>query len=467
MSKVYDRGILPHTATGNPGKPVSTMNMNRFLHLFLLFVSVPARAEWVFEQSHFTNASFRAVHAVTAKVVWVGGSRGACLRTVDGGQNWEELAVTGDTNVDFRGIFGFDAQSAIVMSAGEAERGLARMYRTSDGGKSWQLVLQTWQKGVFLDGTAFWDKTNGLVFGDPIGGQWYLLKTADGGRTWARMMPERSPPMLPNEAAFAAGNSAMVMQGSSRVWIASGGAESARVFYSADRGQTWEVSNTPMPSGATAGIFGLRFWDSQHGIGAGGDHKMEKEPPDNIIVKSNGGVTWQKGAATDPPGLKETVVMLPGKRLLAVGPSGTCVSKDFGKSWRKIDLSAFHSVSCADGQCWAVGGNGVIAKWRGTAEEIAKAPADRLRDFSRNRRCRVEVQKSFDSTRSSGEIISGIREAGNRRPPQHDRMPIMGIASGSARCRARLPGSRRGGVRGGASDQAARSRARSPVCPGE
>ena len=340
------------------------MNICLFLLVFPFLVSLTARADWVFQQSQFTNASFRAVRAVTAKVVWVGGSRGACLRTVDGGQTWEKLTVTVDTNADFRGLFAFDALTAIVMSAGEAERDVARMYRTTDGGKSWQLVFQTWQKGVFLDCVAFWDKTNGLVFGDPIGGKWYLLKTVDGGRTWEWVLPDNLPPMLPNEAAFAAGNSAMVLQGASNVWIASGGAERARVFYSTDRGRMWRVSDTPMPSGATAGIFGLRFWDARHGIGVGGDYKRETEPSDNVIATSDGGVTWQKAAATDPPGLKETVDLLPHRTLLAVGPSGTSVSKDYGKSWRKIGLTSFHSVSWADGQCWAVGGNGLIAKWK-------------------------------------------------------------------------------------------------------
>src|SRR5262249_35103512 len=157
-----------------------------------------------------------------------------------------------------------------------------------------------------------------------------------------------------NETAFAASNSALLLQGDSNAWIASGGASRARVFRSTDRGRSWEVSDTPMPSGDSMGIFGLRFLDSKRGIavGAGGDGK-EMEPFQNVIFTTDGGRNWQKGTTTDPIGLKESIVMLPENTLLAVGPTGTCLSKDFGKSWQRIDLSSFHAASSFEGHCWA------------------------------------------------------------------------------------------------------------------
>jgi hypothetical protein len=118
-----------------------------------------------------------------------------------------------------------------------------------------------------------------------------------------------------------------------------------------------------MAAAETMGIFGLRFWDAKRGIGVGGDYKKENEASDNVILTSDGGKTWQKGGATAPAGLKETAVMLPQNVLLAVGPSGTSLSRDFGKQWQAVDTNSFHSVSCAGGSCWAVGAHGVIAKW--------------------------------------------------------------------------------------------------------
>ncbi len=331
---------------------------------FCLLPSAPARAEWVLQPCPAANASLRAVQAVTTNVLWAGGTGGTYLRTLDGGQTWQRLTVPGAERLDFRGVAAFDAQTAIVMSAGEAERGLARMFRTSDGGQHWQLVFETDETGAFLDCISFWDDKEGLALGDPINGQGYLLHTTNGGLTWDRIPPQRLPLMLTNEATFAAGNSAMVMQGASNVWIATGGAERARVFNSRDRGQTWQVADTPMPSGPTAGIFGLGILDSQRAIGVGGDHQRVRAASDNVIVTADGGHTWRKAAPTDPPGLKEAVVALGSDLLIAIGPSGTSVSRDFGASWQRSDLLPFHAVCCLEGQSWAVGGRGLIAKWK-------------------------------------------------------------------------------------------------------
>jgi photosystem II stability/assembly factor-like uncharacterized protein len=321
-----------------------------------------ANAAWIVQDSPLPAASFRAVQAVSARVVWIGGSGGACLRTLDGGQTWQVRAVPGAEALDFRGLAAFDKQTALLVSAGPAEQGHARIYRTADGGETWQLVFQTQEKGVFLDGVGFWDERNGLVFGDPVDRKWYLLRTRDGGRTWQRIAPKNLPPVLPNEAAFAASNSSLIVQGRAGALIASGGADRTRVFISADHGERWEAIDTPMPGGATAGIFGLRFWDARHGMGVGGDFKREREASDNVMFTSDAGRTWQKATSTDPAGLKETVIRLSDTALLAVGPSGTGISRDSGRSWRQADALALHAASCAKDQCWAVG-NGLIAKW--------------------------------------------------------------------------------------------------------
>jgi len=343
---------------------MTTSPMTRLLCALIAFAlgSSAANAEWILQGSHLPAASYRAVQAVNAEVVWIGGSGGACLRTLDGGQTWQVRAVPGAEALDFRGLAAFDKRTAVLVSAGPAEQGQARIYRTADGGESWQLVFQNQEKGVFLDGVAFWDARNGLVFGDPVDGKWYVLRTQDGGRTWHRIAPENLPPMLPNEGAFAASNSSLIVQGRAAALIASGGADRTRVFISAHRGERWEAIDTPMPGGATAGIFGLRFWDARHGVAVGGDYKREREASDNVMLTSDAGRTWQKATPTDPAGLKEAVIRLPDTALLAVGPSGSGISRDSGRSWRQVDALALHAATCAKDQCWAVG-RGLIAKW--------------------------------------------------------------------------------------------------------
>lgn len=316
-------------------------------------------------QSSGTDASFRAISAVNQNVVWIGGTKGTFVRTTDGGKTWQPGIVKGAEACDFRDIHAVDAQTAYLMSAGPAEQGQARIYKTTDGGTSWALQYETRQAGVFFDGIDFWNDHDGIVFSDPIDGKWFVLKTQDGGKNWTRIPADQLPAMQPGEAAFAAsGTSLFVRNGKQKqAWIGSGGIGKGRVFSSADAGQTWAVTETSLIANQTSGIFGLWFSpDGQRGMAVGGDYKNEKTASANISVSNDGGRTWQSATPTNPPGLKEAVGALTARRLVAVGPSGTSYTDDFGQSWTPIDESAFHAISCANGRCWAVGAKGKVAR---------------------------------------------------------------------------------------------------------
>ncbi|MEZ4903776.1 MAG: oxidoreductase [Spirosomataceae bacterium] len=330
------------------------------IFLFCVLESI-AFAQWV-PQNSGTEASFRAISAVNTQVVWAGGTKGTVLRTTNGGDKWEVLKVPHAEQLDFRGIHGIDANTAIAVSAGLAEEGQAKVYRTADAGQNWQQVWQTDQKGVFLDGIAFWDKKNGLIFGDPIAEQWFLLRTTDGGQTWQRISPVLLPHNLAGEAAFAASNSSMAVQGKNKVWIGTGGADHARVFYSTDRGNSWKVADTPMKAGASSGIFGLRFWNATHGMAVGGDYKMDKVAFENVVMTQDGGKTWQKSTPTLPAGLREAVVKLKNGSLIAAGPSGSSISRDNGQTWQALENSpaGLHALASAGNTCWGIGAKGVI-----------------------------------------------------------------------------------------------------------
>ncbi|MFC5411373.1 WD40/YVTN/BNR-like repeat-containing protein [Larkinella bovis] len=334
---------------------------------FLLFPSL-LFAQWQ-PQTSGTDANFRAVSAVSQKVVWVGGSKGTFVRTTNGGKTWTAGTVPGAEACDFRDVQAFSATEAILMAAGPAEKGQARIYRTSNGGKTWQLVFQTNQTGVFFDGIDFWNRWEGMVFGDPVGGTWYILTTSNGGKSWKRLPTDRLPLLPTGEAAFAASGTSLITRGYKwrthnyqRAWIASGGTGVGRIYSTPSREGNWQVTETTIPAGPTAGIFGLWFdARGENGMAVGGDYKNEKGDWANVSVTTDGGKTWTAGTPTNPPGLKEGIGRLTGQTLIAVGPSGTGYTTDFGKTWTPIDNSAFHSISCASGKCWAVGAQGAIA----------------------------------------------------------------------------------------------------------
>lgn len=333
-----------------------------------LFIPFYCAAQWQ-PQSVGTDASFRSVSVAGADVAWIGGTKGTFVRTANGGKTWQTGTVPDAQTCDFRDVHAIDAQTAYLMSAGPAEKGQARIYKTTDAGKNWTLLYQSEQQGVFFDGIDFWDNQHGIVFSDPIADaagnkKWFILTTDNGGKTWQRVPPAALPAMEPNEAAFAASGTSLVVEGKRHVWIASGGGEHGRVFHSPDRGKTWTVNNTPLPGGEATGLFGLRFFSDKIGVAVGGNYKQEQQPGPNATITRDGGKTWQLLTPTDPPGLKEAVALLPGDRLLTIGPSGTSLSADQGQTWQKLDAEGFHSMACAKGTCYAVGTKGKVAMQR-------------------------------------------------------------------------------------------------------
>ena len=325
----------------------------------LLVLTILAVPSWTMQTSG-VNVRLRGVSAVSERVAWASGAGSTVLRTTDGGVNWQKLPVTSDA-VDFRDIDGIDPQTAYVLSIGNGPA--SRIYKTTDAGKTWTMQFKADDQKVFLDAMSFWDSTNGIVFGDSINGQHYILTTDNGGQTWTRIPTSNLPPALENEGAFAASGTNIALFGNTHAWIGTGAAAKARVLRTSDRGKTWQVADTPLAAGPSAGIFSIAFRDAKHGVIAGGDYRKEKEAVDNLAVTNDGGITWTlvKGLS----GFRSVVAYLPGtKTLVALGPSGGDYSTDDGQTWTAIDGPGFDTFSFVPQKPtgWGAGNNGAIGK---------------------------------------------------------------------------------------------------------
>ncbi len=324
---------------------------------------------WTVQQSGVT-ASFRGFSAVTDLVAWAGGSRGTVLRTINGGARWEPVPVARAESLDFRDVHGVSANVAYAMSAGPAEQGQARIYKTLDGGGSWTQQWSDTTKGVFLDGMAFWDATHGVAFSDPVDGKLVILRTDDGA-TWHQVDPANIPPVLPGEAAFAASGTSITVQGKSNAWIATGGAREARVFRTTDGGRTWHVSGAGIPGGPSAGFFGIAFTDAHRGIAVAGDYTIARSSGDIVMATSDGGVTWKRASSWPAQGISGGVVAVRGTKkplFAAVGAYGTAFSADFGATWTRGDTLTLYAIDFASKNAgWAVGPRGRIVAFKGTA----------------------------------------------------------------------------------------------------
>jgi photosystem II stability/assembly factor-like uncharacterized protein len=333
------------------------MNFKLLQVSVLSLINFSVLAQWK-KQSVDTDASFRSIHAINDKIVWASGSKGTILKTTDGGANWQTIIVKGAESLDFRDIHIFDTNNAIAMSAGEAEKGAAKIYLTEDGGMNWKMIFETNQKGVFFDSFDFWNQNEGILIGDAIDEKPYLLKTTNGGKSWNRIAKEKLPNIEAGEASFAASGTCMVTKGES-AWFCT----QNRIFFTKDKGESWNVTQTEFIKGQTAGIFGLHFTNQKQGFAVGGDFKDDKKSSQNIAMTNDGGKSWQMLSPTLPDGLKESSWLLPNKTLITVGTSGTGISKDLGKTWQSIDNQSFHAVSCYKNTCWVIGGKGNLGKW--------------------------------------------------------------------------------------------------------
>lgn len=318
-----------------------------------------AHAQWQ-QQAIGSKADFRGICVVSAKVAWVSGTQGTFARTTDGGETWSVGTVPGAAKLDFRDVEAFGESAAYLLSAGPGED--SRIYKTTDGGKTWDLQFKNSDPEAFFDAIAFWDEKNGIALSDPVNGRFQLIVTDDGGMNWKRIPEKKLPPALPNEGAFAASGTCLVTYGANEAWFCTGGAKTARVFHSDDRGQNWMVSDTPVLAGTdSAGIFSIAFRDRKHGMIVGGDYRKPNDAGANAAVTSDGGKTWTLVKSPLP---YRSGVAWAQDRWVAVGTSGSDFSQDDGATWKPLDKENYNSVAfTSSGEGWAVGPGGRVAKF--------------------------------------------------------------------------------------------------------
>jgi photosystem II stability/assembly factor-like uncharacterized protein len=370
------------------------MSSRRILIVALLAAaSLPIHAQWEMEQAN-TKADLRGIHAVGGGVAWASGSNGTILRTEDGGYLWQSCSrPAGAEALDFRSIWAWDAQNAIAMSSGRGDE--SRVYKTTDGGATWKLLYTNPDEKGFWDALAFTDKLHGTIFGDPVDGRFVILRTVDGGLHWRKSDDPGLAASSKGEGAFAASNSSYVALpftgkysidtplGAGLEFFGTSGPGGPHVFYLAMRDKEvdpktaasharrsepamamkWLPATVPMAKAAPSmGIFSLAFRDSFTAVAVGGDYLQPNESAGTAAFSDDNGKDW--GASTKPPhGYRSSVAWSAAEKAwITVGTNGADVSRDDGKTWQPITISADNGPWNAISLPWVVGPKGRIAK---------------------------------------------------------------------------------------------------------
>lgn len=312
------------------------------------------------------DQSFRGLDAVDRRTAWVAGGSategapGRVFRTTDGGRSWDDVSPPGTEGLLFRDVEARSKKEAVVLAIGPGDA--SRIYRTTNGGSTWTAAFVNDDPAAFYDCLAFYPGgKRGLALSDPVDGKFRILSTQDSGRTWT-VLPDAGMPDTSTEFGFAASGDCLVTTGRTAYFGSGGGA--SRIFRSDDHGLTWTATDSTIPAGEAAGVFGLAFRTPKQGIAVGGDFAAPADGVDAVAVTGNGR-TWRN--AGDLAHLGEDVAFIQGRRLIVTGESGdvkgTSVSADGGRSWSQVSANGYHALDCTrDGSCWAAGGGGRVAR---------------------------------------------------------------------------------------------------------
>jgi photosystem II stability/assembly factor-like uncharacterized protein len=214
----------------------------------------------------------------------------------------------------------------------------ALLYRIAKDNSEIKLVYQEKHDKVFYDSMQFLNDDEGFAIGDPTENCPSLIQTTNGGETWSKIPCSNLPKFADGEAFFATSNTNLIVKDDT-IWLASGGKKS-RVYRSQDKGNTWEIFETPIVQGeAMTGIFTADFYDENIGFITGGNYEKQNQNFSNKAITKDGGATWKLIDDNKAFGYASCVQFLPnsgGKSLVVIANSGIYYYRQRDKKWKQL-----------------------------------------------------------------------------------------------------------------------------------
>jgi photosystem II stability/assembly factor-like uncharacterized protein len=293
--------------------------------------------------------SIRGLAVPNTNTIWASGSKGSIAKSVNGGLDFEWKQVKDYETRDFRSIHAWNEKEAIIVAVAAP----ALILKTKDGGISWYKVYENADTLMFLDAIHFKDAANGLVVGDPISNQIFLLSTVDKGENWKQVPTSYFKTPLEKGEAFFASSGSNIAQLSQDNFLVSGGLRS-RLWING------EAINIPMiQGGKSTGANSMAISPNGNNIMiVGGDFMKDTSRLQNavglkLVVEPINNQHWQKNRKTsweidntlgNPNGYRSGVEYVTNSILIACGTSGIDISKNKGKTWDLISTESFHVV---------------------------------------------------------------------------------------------------------------------------
>jgi photosystem II stability/assembly factor-like uncharacterized protein len=275
-------------------------------------------------------------------------------RSTDGGRTWANVGLADTRHIGDILIHPRDPDVVYVAALGHAwgrneERGV---FRTKDGGKSWEKVLYTSDRAgchdITMDSTnprilyaAVWQAQRHPHMLDSGGEDSGLWKSTDGGDTWTEITHNKG---LPETSVLGKIGVTGSPAKPGRVWALIEAAEKGGLYRSDDYGETWQLLNETMD-------LRRRPWYYMHIF-------ADPSDADTIWIlnlacwkSSDGGKTFEQ--IPTPHGDNHGLWIDPhdSKRIIEGNDGGACVSFDGGYTWSSIlnqPTAQFYHVTTDD-----------------------------------------------------------------------------------------------------------------------
>lgn len=255
-----------------------------FALVFCLLAS-PALAQSWEELPIEQSLRFNDIYFISPDTGWAVNGSAYIYRTVDGGQSWQLKFYRDDTHL--RSVGFLNASRGFAGNVGEGEFGTTNpvpLYESSNGGSTWSAVTEF--DGPTPAGLCGMHVVNDstVVAVGRVRGPAYFIRTTDGGETWqSKDMSEYAAGLIdvyfPHpDTGFAVGLTNSVHSSSSGIVIAT-----------VDGGETWE---TRFVSTRTGEWFWKMSWPSRRT----GFASIQRNGggPIYIAKTSDGGLTWEE-----------------------------------------------------------------------------------------------------------------------------------------------------------------------------
>ncbi len=180
------------------------------------------------------------IDGVDENVAWAIGRDGSgdgndftnFTRTINGGNDWTGAVISTDATA-FSMICGINADTAYISAWGSGSKN--HVLRTYDGGNNWTSVLDGAGSSSFFNVVHFFNENDGFSQGDPENNEFELYTTTDGGDNWTRVNGANIPDPSSGEYGIVGYYTAV----GDNIWYTT---NMGRVYYSSDKGYTWNVS---------------------------------------------------------------------------------------------------------------------------------------------------------------------------------------------------------------------------------